>query len=45
MRTVCERLGWELGTLEEFDREWVMYSIIRAQWETGRRETTDEGTR
>jgi RimJ/RimL family protein N-acetyltransferase len=34
MRTVFERVGWELvGTLQEFDREWVMYAITRAQWE------------
>ena len=34
MRTVFERLGWELvGTLDEFDRTWVMYAITRAQWE------------
>lgn len=31
MRTVFERLGWELvGTLNEFEREWVMYAITRS---------------
>jgi hypothetical protein len=30
MRTVFEQLGWELvGTLNEFDRDWVMYAITR----------------
>jgi RimJ/RimL family protein N-acetyltransferase len=34
MRTVFERLGWELvGALNEFDREWVMYAITQAVWE------------
>ncbi|MGH2634538.1 MAG: GNAT family N-acetyltransferase [Actinomycetota bacterium] len=38
MRTVFERLGWELvGTLDDFDRTWVMYAITRAQWETRRK--------
>jgi RimJ/RimL family protein N-acetyltransferase len=37
MRTVFERVGWELvGTLEELDRVWVMYAITRAQWEARR---------
>lgn len=36
MRTVFDRVGWELvETLHEFDREWVMYAITRAQWEGG----------
>jgi RimJ/RimL family protein N-acetyltransferase len=36
MRTVFERVGWELvGTIHEFDREWVMYAITRAGWEAG----------
>jgi RimJ/RimL family protein N-acetyltransferase len=36
MRTVFERLGWDLaGTIHEFDREWVMYAITRAGWEAG----------
>ncbi len=35
MRTVFERLGWELvGTLNEFDRDWVMYAISRPVWDT-----------
>jgi RimJ/RimL family protein N-acetyltransferase len=34
MRTVFERLGWELvGTLNEFDRDWVMYAIARPAWD------------
>jgi L-amino acid N-acyltransferase YncA len=38
MRTVFDRVGWELvGTLNEFDREWVMYAITRVRWEAGRR--------
>ncbi len=38
MRTVFERVGWELvETYREFDREWVMYAITRAQWEARRR--------
>jgi hypothetical protein len=33
MRTVFDRLGWELvGTLNEFDRDWVMYAISRPVW-------------
>jgi RimJ/RimL family protein N-acetyltransferase len=37
MRTVFERLRWELvGTLNEFDREWVMYAINRRDWQTRR---------
>jgi RimJ/RimL family protein N-acetyltransferase len=36
MRTVFERLGWELvGRLREFDRDWVMYAITRTHWEAG----------
>jgi RimJ/RimL family protein N-acetyltransferase len=35
MRTVFERLGWELvGTLNEFEREWVMYAITRPAWDS-----------
>ena len=35
MRTVFERSGWELvGTLNEFDRDWVMYAISRPVWDT-----------
>jgi RimJ/RimL family protein N-acetyltransferase len=37
MRTVFERLGWELvGALNEFDRDWVMYAITRSAWESRR---------
>jgi RimJ/RimL family protein N-acetyltransferase len=37
MRTVFERLGWELvGTLNEFDRDWAMYSISRLVWNVRR---------
>lgn len=37
MRTVFERLGWELvGTLNEFDREWVMYALTRLNWHSRR---------
>jgi RimJ/RimL family protein N-acetyltransferase len=37
MRTVFERLGWELvGTLKEFDRDWVMYAITRPAWNARR---------
>jgi RimJ/RimL family protein N-acetyltransferase len=33
MRTVFQRVGWILaGPLTEFDREWVMYRITRAEW-------------
>lgn len=36
MRTVFERLGWELvGGLNEFDGDWVMYAITRPAWELG----------
>jgi RimJ/RimL family protein N-acetyltransferase len=39
MRTVFDRVGWEsVGTLREFDREWVMYAITRERWQW-RRET------
>ena len=35
MRTVFERLGWELvGGVNEFEREWVMYEISRPIWDT-----------
>jgi RimJ/RimL family protein N-acetyltransferase len=34
MRTVFERVGWaDVGTYNEFNREWVMYRIARQQWE------------
>ena len=34
MRTVFERLGWEqLGTLEDYGRDWVVYAISRSRWE------------
>jgi len=34
MRTVFQRVGWMLaGSLTEFGREWVMYRIIRREWE------------
>jgi diamine N-acetyltransferase len=37
MRTVFERLGWKLvGTLNEFDREWVMYATTRSAWNARR---------
>jgi RimJ/RimL family protein N-acetyltransferase len=37
MHTVFERLGWQLvRTLNEFDREWVMYAIPRPTWEVRR---------
>lgn len=37
MRTVFERIGWEsMGTLHEFDREWVMYATTRQGWQAGR---------
>jgi RimJ/RimL family protein N-acetyltransferase len=33
MRTVFERVGWELtGTVHDYDREWVLYGITRSQW-------------
>jgi RimJ/RimL family protein N-acetyltransferase len=35
MRTVFERAGWaDVGTFDEFNRDWVMYRITRQQWET-----------
>lgn len=34
MRTVFQRVGWTLvGTLTEYDRQWVMYRITRREWE------------
>jgi RimJ/RimL family protein N-acetyltransferase len=37
MRTVFERVGWRLvGTLNEFEREWVMYAITREEWRARR---------
>ena len=37
MRTVFDRLGWELvETYREFDRTWVMYAIGREGWEARR---------
>jgi RimJ/RimL family protein N-acetyltransferase len=36
MRTVFQRVGWNLaGSLTEFGREWVMYSITRLEWTAG----------
>ena len=33
MRTVFDRVGWvHVGSLSEFDREWVVYRITRPQW-------------
>jgi RimJ/RimL family protein N-acetyltransferase len=38
MRTVFERVGWELvDTLHEFDRDWMMYAMTRPRWEARRR--------
>jgi RimJ/RimL family protein N-acetyltransferase len=35
MRTVFDRLGWELvETYREFDRTWSLYSISRERWES-----------
>jgi RimJ/RimL family protein N-acetyltransferase len=35
MRTVFERAGWaDVGTFDEFNRDWVKYRITRQQWET-----------
>lgn len=37
MRAVFERVGWTLlGTLNEFDREWVMYAVTREAWQARR---------
>lgn len=37
MRTVFERLGWELvGELNEFDRDWMMYATTRSAWDARR---------
>jgi hypothetical protein len=37
MRTVFDRLGWELvGELHEFGRNWVMNAITRRAWDAGR---------
>ena len=37
MRAVFERVGWRLvGTLRQFDRDWVMYAITRAEWHARR---------
>ena len=34
MRSVFQRAGWELvGTLTEYNREWVMYAITRQRWQ------------
>jgi RimJ/RimL family protein N-acetyltransferase len=33
MRAVFERVGWRLvATLRQFDRDWVMYALTRAEW-------------
>ena len=33
MRTVFQRVGWTFaGTLNELDREWVLYRTTRQQW-------------
>ena len=33
MRAVFERVGWRLvGTLREFDRDWMMYAVTREEW-------------
>ena len=33
MRTVFDRVGWkQVGTLEDFGREWVVYAITRERW-------------
>jgi RimJ/RimL family protein N-acetyltransferase len=38
MRTVFERVGWELvETMNGSDREWAMYAITRARWEARRK--------
>jgi RimJ/RimL family protein N-acetyltransferase len=37
MRTVFERVGWELvGPFAAFGREWLMYAITRPQWQASR---------
>ena len=39
MRTVFRKVGWlPAGSLTEMGREWVMYRIIRPEWETRRRQ-------
>jgi RimJ/RimL family protein N-acetyltransferase len=39
MRTVFQKVGWmPAGSLTEMGREWVMYRITRAEWETERRQ-------
>ena len=38
MRTVFDRVGWQLvGTLSEFNRQWVMYATTHRQWHARRR--------
>jgi RimJ/RimL family protein N-acetyltransferase len=35
MRTVFDRAGWEfVDTLNEYDRQWVMYAIDRRRWQS-----------
>ena len=37
MRTVFERVGWELaGPLTELGRQWLVYRITRPQWQAGK---------
>jgi RimJ/RimL family protein N-acetyltransferase len=37
MRAVFERVGWRLvGAHREFDREWMMYAVTRAEWQARR---------
>jgi len=34
MRTVFDRAGWAyVGSVTEYDRDWVMYRITRPQWQ------------
>jgi RimJ/RimL family protein N-acetyltransferase len=34
MRAVFERVGWRLvETLRQFDRDWTMYALTRADWQ------------
>jgi RimJ/RimL family protein N-acetyltransferase len=38
MRTVLDRAGWALaGSVTEYDRQWLVYRITRAQWQAGQR--------
>jgi RimJ/RimL family protein N-acetyltransferase len=37
MRAVFERIGWRhVGTHREFNREWMMYALTRAEWRSRR---------